>query len=273
MKKVLLYTPIAIILLVSVWLYVIYRSIERFELPHGAVLHVLPASKIFQTHNAIVLCPGGGYNFLERKREGYMWFPFYYFKGYTVALLDYRLPDEDHQSPKIDGSEAIRLMREHAREWGYDENNVGMMGFSAGGHLVSTMMVSDDASVRPDYAVLFYPIISMKKELTHYWAYLHLLGKNPSEELENRYSNELHVSNQTSPAYIVVCSDDKVVDPQNAICFYEEMRANNCSVTLRVYPSGGHGWGYRLTFAHHRQMVKELAAWLKNRQSQITNNN
>ena len=113
----------------------------------------------------------------------------------------------------------------------------------------------------------------MKKELTHYWAYLHLLGKNPSEELENRYSNELHVSNQTSTAYIVVCSDDKVVDPQNAICFYEEMRANNCSVTLRVYPSGGHGWGYRLTFAHHRQMVKELAAWLKNRQSQITNNN
>jgi len=266
MKKVLLYTFAAIILLASAWLFAIYKSFERFDLPHGAVLRVLPASMINQSHSAIVLCPGGGYNFLEKWREGYWWFPFYYFQGYTVALLEYRLPDEDHQAPTIDGSETIRLMREHAKEWGYDK--VGMMGFSAGGHLVSTMMVSDDASVRPDFAVLFYPIVSMKKNLTHYWAYLHLLGENPPEELVERYSNELHVSDQTPPACIVVCSDDKIVDPRNAIRFYKAMRAKNRPVTLRVYPSGGHGWGYRLTFAHHRQMVKDLSEWLENREEQ-----
>ena len=265
MKKILLYTLAVIILLVSVCLFTIYRSIERIELPHGAVLRVLHASRINQTHSAIVLCPGGGYNFLEKWREGYWWFPFYYLQGYTVALLEYRLPDEDHQAPTIDGSEAIRLMKTHAEEWGYDE--VGMMGFSAGGHLVSTMMVCDDASVRPDFAILFYPIVSMKKDLTHYWAYLHLLGENPPEDLVERYSNELHVSEETPPACIVVCSDDKVVDPRNAIRFYKAMRAKNRPVTLRVYPSGGHGWGYRLTFAHHRQMVKDLSEWLDNRKT------
>ena len=270
MKRVLLFVSISILLLVPIGLFAIYNSIVSIRLPHGAVMHVLPALKINQSHSAVIMCPGGGYNYLERWREGYMWFPFYYLQGYTVALLEYRLPDEDHQSPMIDGSEAIRLMREHADEWGYDENNVGMMGFSAGGHLVSTLMVSDDASVRPDYAILFYPIVSMKKELTHYWAYLHLLGEKPSKELEDRYSNELHISNLTPPAYIVVCSDDKIVDPRNAIRFYKGMRAHNRPVTLQVYPSGGHGWGYRLTFAHHRQMVDDLSEWLKNRPSKVS---
>ena len=264
MKKVLIYTLFAILTIVIVGVVFVETLIVRVELPHGAVLYVLPASRINQSHSAIVLCPGGGYNYLDKWREGYMWFPFYYLQGYTVALLEYRLPDEDHQSPATDGSEAIRLMRAHADEWDYDD--VGMMGFSAGGHLVSTMMVCDDASVRPDYAILFYPIVSMKKNLTHYWAFLHLLGENPPEELVERYSNELHVSDQTPPACIVVCSDDKVVDPRNAIRFYKAMRAKNRPVTLRVYPSGGHGWGYRLTFAHHRQMVKDLSEWLENRQ-------
>ena len=143
------------------------------------------------------------------------------------------------------------------------------MGFSAGGHLASTLMVSDKASVRPNFGILFYPVISMKKELAHQGSHDHLLGENASEELENRYSNELHVSDQTPPACIVVCSDDKVVDSQNAMRFYEEMCAKNRPVTLHVYPTGGHGWGYKLTFEHHRQMLDDLEDWLRNRQKTI----
>ena len=140
------------------------------------------------------------------------------------------------------------------------------MGFSAGGHLASTLMVSDKASVRPNFGILFYPVISMKKELTHLGSHNHLLGENASEELENRYSNELHVSDQTPPAYIALSRDDPEVKPQNAIRFYEEMRAKNRPITLHVYPSGGHGWGYKLTFDYHRQMLDDLGNWLRNRQ-------
>ncbi len=263
MKKFFIYASVFLLLAILTSCFVIFKSVVRIELPHGAVMHVLPAARLNRTHSAVILCPGGGYNYLEKRREGYMWFPFYYLQGYTVALLEYRLPDQDHQSPMNDGADAIRLMRKRATDWGYDSNKIGMMGFSAGGHLVSTMMVCDDASVRPDYAILFYPIISMKKDLTHYWAYLHLLGENPTEELENRYSNELHVSDQTPPAFIVVCSDDKIVDPENAKCFYRALKGKHRPVTFHEYPTGGHGWGYRLTFAHHRQMVSDLRKWLK----------
>jgi acetyl esterase/lipase len=164
----------------------------------------------------------------------------------------------------VDGAEAIQLMRTRAEEWNYDKNNVGVMGFSAGGHLASTLMVSDKASVRPDFGILLYPVISMKKELTHQGSHHHLLGENASEELENRYSNELHVSDQTPPAYIAVSNDDKKVNPQNAISFYDEMCAKRRPVQIHVYPSGGHGWGYKLSFPYHRQMLDDLKEWLNN---------
>ena len=258
-----------ILTIIVVGVVVVTTSIVHVQLPHGAVLHVLPASKMNNTHGAVILCPGGGYRYLSKWNEGYWWFPFFHFQGYTVAMLEYRLPNCNHQVPMVDGAEAILLMRTRAEEWNYDKNNVGVMGFSAGGHLASTLMVSDKASVRPNFGILFYPVISMKKELAHQGSHDHLLGENASEELENRYSNELHVSDQTPPACIVVCSDDKVVDSQNAMRFYEEMCAKNRPVTLHVYPTGGHGWGYKLTFEHHRQMLDDLEDWLRNRQKTI----
>ena len=269
MKKV--FTCISVIVftllfVIVVGAIVVMKSVIHVQLPHGAILHVLPASKNNHTHGAVILCPGGGYHHKGKWYEGYWWFPFFYRQGYTVALLEYRLPNQDHQVPMVDGAEAIQLMRVRGREWNYDRNNVGVMGFSAGGHLASTLMVSGMASIRPDFGILFYPVISMGKELAHQGSHDHLLGDNASEELEKRYSNELHVSSQTPPACIVVCSDDKVVDPRNAMRFYEEMRAKNCPVTLHVYPKGGHGWGYKLTFEYHRQMLDDLEGWLRNRQ-------
>lgn len=266
MKKVLIYTSIIIFAIIVVSVIVVKTSIVRVELPHGAVLYVLPAPKDNQTNGAVILFPGGGYGRVKKSYEGYWWFPFYHCMGYAVAVLDYGLPNHDYHVPIVDGADAIKLMRMRAEEWNFDENNVGVMGFSAGGHLASTLMVSDSASVRPDFGVLFYPVISMKKELTHKYSHDHLLGENASEELESRYSNELHISAQTPPAYIALSSDDSEVKPQNSISFYEEMRAMNRPVTLHMYPSGGHGWGYRLSFPHHNQMLDDLKEWLMNRQ-------
>ena len=265
MKKVVIFTSIIILTIIVAGVIIVKTSIVCVELPHGAVLHVLPAPNDNQTHGAVILFPGGGYGKVSNSFEGYWWFPFYYFHGYTVAVLNYRLPNHDHQIPMIDGAEAVQLMRTRAEEWNYDKNNVGVMGFSAGGHLASTLMVSDSVSVRPDFGILFYPVISMKKGLTHKDSHDHLLGENVIEELESLYSNELHITAQTPPTYIALSKDDSVVKPQNSIRFYEEMCAKNRPVTFHVYPSGGHGWGYRFSFPHHRQMLFDLEAWLRNR--------
>ena len=269
MKKFLVYTSItvlALLLVVIVGILVIQKSIIHVRLPHGAVLHVLPYHRNNQIDGAVIICPGGAYRYLSVLHEGYWWFPFYYMRGYTPAMLEYRMPKQDSQTPIVDGSEAVRMMREHAKEWHFEENNVGIMGFSAGGHLASTMLVTDNDAVRPDFGILFYPVVSMKKELTHRETHNHLLGENASEELEIKYSSELHVTDKTPPTYLVHSSDDKAVSIQNSIRFRDEMCAKNRPVTLHVYSSGGHGWGCKLTFPHHRQMMNDLDDWLSKRQ-------
>lgn len=268
MKKILLFLSITILIIlivIIVGVLTVNKSIIHIQLPHRAVLHVLPASKDNHTRSAIIICPGGGYGYLERWREGYMWFPFFHLRGYTVAMLEYKMPKLNHRSPKTDGADAIRLMRQHAAEWNYDANSVGIMGFSAGGHVASTLIVSNDSLSRPDFGILFYPVISMKKELTHKGSHDHLLGENASEQLENQYSNELHVSSNTPPVYIVVSSNDVKVNPENSLHFYDAMRAKDRPVTLHVYPSFAHGWGYQLTFDHHNEMLEDLADWLNKR--------
>ena len=237
MKKVLIYLSVIILTLlfvVVVGVLVVKESVIHVKLPHGAVLHVLPYHRNNHADGAVIICPGGGYSFLAK---------------YC-------------QSPMIDGAEAVLMMRHHAKKWHFDENNVGIMGFSAGGHLASTIIVTDIDSVRPNFGILFYSVISMKKELTHMRTHNNLLGEDASEELDTQFSNELHITDKTPPTFLAHSSDDKKVIPQNSIRFYEEMRAKNRPVILHLYPSGGHGWGYKLTFDYHRQMLDDLAEWL-----------
>ena len=270
-KKIVIYTAVILILIIITGVVVVGKSIVHVQLPHGAMLHILPGPKNYLSRGAVILCPGGGYRYLEKWNEGYWWFPFFYRQGFTVALLEYRMPNHDCQSPMIDGTEAVRMMRLHAKEWHFDKDNVGIMGFSAGGHLASTIIVTDIDSVRPNFGILFYSVISMKKELTHMRTHNNLLGIDASEELEAQYSNELHISDKTPPTFLAHSSDDKKVIPQNSIRFHDEMLAHNRPVSLHLYPSGGHGWGYKLTFAHHRQMLDDLAEWLSCRRSQNNN--
>ena len=264
MKKVLLYIFLTLFILTIIGVIAVVNSVIHVHLPHGAVMHVLPALGLNQKNMGIIMCPGGGYHYTDSWDEGYFWFPYFYVRGYTVALLEYRMPHFDPQSPSTDGADAVRMMRQHADEWHFDAHHVGMMGFSAGGHLASSLLVTDNDAVRPDFGILFYPVISMKKELTHEGSHYHLLGDKAPRELELKYSNELHVSKKMPPTFIALSSDDKKVKPENSIRFYEAMRAKHRPVTLHVYPTGGHGWGHRRSFKYHSQMLDDLSDWLNN---------
>lgn len=271
MKKFLLVTSIILLLLMLVMalcVIIVKESIIHVQLPHGAVLHVLPHHRDNGAEGAVILCPGGGYSYLEKWYEGYYWFPYFYLRGYTPAMLEYRMPKHNYNIPMIDGSEAIQMMRKHAEEWHFKKNNVGIVGFSAGGHLASSMMVMDNDSIRPNFGILFYSVISMKKELTHIDSHNQLLGEDASEQIENQFSNELHVSENTSPAFIAVANDDKAVSPRSSVLFRDAMRAKNRPVELHVYPSGGHGWASHLTAKYRRQVLEDLAEWLSNRQQE-----
>ena len=261
MKRVL-YTLVTLLILISVCVIVVVNSIIHIQLQHGAMLHILPTFYKNQTDGAVVICPGGGYSYLEKWYEGYSWFPFFYLRGYVPAILEYRMPKSNYNIPMTDGAEAIQMMRKCAGKWHFDGNNVGIVGFSAGGHLASTMMVTTNDSVRPDFGILFYPVISMKKELTHIDSHNQLLGKDASRQLEDQFSNELQVSEKTPPVFIAVASDDACVNPQNSILFSEKMQAKYRCAELHIYPSGGHGFVCHLKSEYRGQVLNDLANWL-----------
>ena len=245
--------------------FYIRSSIVEVKLSHGATMNVVLASKSNNKHRAVIILPGGGYSSLAKGREGYMWIPFFHKQGYTVAVLEYRMPHQNYKVPYNDAADAIRFMREYAKRWNYAGDSIGIMGFSAGGHLASTMIVSKKDSIRPNFAILFYPVISMRKDLTHMDSHDNLLGKDASEELEMQLSNELHVSDNTPSTFIALSSDDELVDPQNSILFYKVMRAKGCEVSLHEYPSGGHGWSNNRSFKYHERMIRDLKGWLDER--------
>lgn len=261
-KKMLICSSVTFLILTSVGIIAVWKSVIHIQLPHGAILHVMLGLRNNHANGAVVICPGGGYCYLSKWREGYLWFPYFFLQGYTPALLEYRLPRHNYLRPKTDGVEAIQIMRKFANEWHFNENNVGIVGFSAGGHLASTIMLIDNDIVRPNFGILFYPVISMKKELTHIGSHDQLLGKDASEKLERQLSNELHVTEKTPPVFIAVASDDKAVNPQNSILFHDEMRIKNRPASLYVYPSGGHCFVCRFRSEYRRQVLDDLSNWL-----------
>ena len=209
---------------------------------------------------AIVTCPGGGYVRLATAHEGHDMAAWFNAQGITFAVLKYRMPNTHHDVPLSDALQAIRIMKQHAEEWGY--NKVGIMGSSAGGHLASTAATHFTEDSRPDFQILFYPVVSMVNP-THQGSKDNLLGKTPSQEMLNLYSNEKQVTPQTPPAFIMHSSDDKAVPVSNSIDYYTALVKNGVSVSLHIYPIGGHGWGFRDNFIYKRQWTGELEKWLR----------
>lgn len=232
------------------------------------------------TGQAVIVCPGGGYGGLAYDWEGTDFAGWLNSHGIAAIILSYRLPvdgDIARQKwlgPLLDAQRAIRLTRAHAADWGINPAKVGIMGFSAGGHLASTAGTHLDAgnpetpdsidrfSSRPDFMILVYPVISMRKETTHGDSRLNLLGENPSDELVRRYSNELQVTAETPPTFLVHAGDDNAVPVSNSLLFYNALIARQVPAELHLYPQGGHGFAFALQQGRLQDWTQLCARWL-----------
>lgn len=207
----------------------------------------------------IVVCPGGGYSALSNVGLGSAkWLNKY---GISTAALHYRLPKGRSEVPLKDAEQAIRIIRNHSKEWKVDE--VGIMGTSAGGHLagtVSTLYSSEDT--RPDFQILYYPVITMDKSFTHAGSRHELIGDNPSKELEDRFSCEKQVKADNPRAFIVVSSTDLIVPVKNSLVYGQALVDKGVPVSLHIYPYGKHGFGYNRDFKDGDAIYNEVINWI-----------
>jgi acetyl esterase/lipase len=220
-------------------------------------LTVFRAAKEKANGTAVIICPGGGYARLAIDHEGYDVAKRLNEMGVTAFVLKYRLPNDQSQpdksiAPLMDAQQSIRLVRQRAAEFNINPTRIGLMGFSAGGHLASTAgthflkPAGDDKSnisVRPDFLMLLYPVISFSDSLMHAGSRNNLIGNTPSAEQTKLYSNELQVSTQTPPTFLVHAADDKTVKVQNSLRFYEACVRHKVPAEMHLYPQGGHGFG------------------------------
>lgn len=214
---------------------------------------------------AVVDCPGGGYSHLALDHEGHLWAEFFNKQGIAFFVLKYRMPHGDRSIPMEDAYKAMRTVRDSASVWHINRENVGIMGFSAGGHLASTVSTHADSLARPNFSILFYPVISMDERVTHKGSCVNFLGEQriTNPKLVQEYSNDKAVDKDTPRAIILMANDDKAVPPvTNGVAYYSAMRNNDKECSMFIYPSGGHGFGFRDTWAFHDQMLSDLTCWL-----------
>lgn len=251
--------------------------ITNVQTPDIAVF--LP-SKGNATGQAVVICPGGGYRFLAYDKEGTDIAKWLNSKGIAGIVLKYRLPISKsniipYKTPLLDAQRAIRLTRHHAEEWNIKADEIGIMGFSAGGHLASTAGTHfntgdttasdpvDCLSSRPDFMILIYPVITMNEAFTHMGSRTALLGENPDPELVQTYSNELQVKDDTPPTFIVHAGDDGAVPVENSLVFYQALKNKNIPSELHIYPEGGHGFSLAIGSSYLDTWPDRCADWLK----------
>lgn len=243
---------------------------RNFTLPlsdgQGSSMEVFLPDSAHSTGRMIVICPGGGYVHLAIEHEGRDWAPFFNEKGIACAVVKYRMPEGNPQVPADDAEAAIAKAREHAAEWQLNPKDIGIMGFSAGGHLASTVATKAAPASRPNFQILFYPVITMEHGDRHDGSRRSLLGNRADEpDVLRRFSCENTVNSDTPPAILLLSGDDTVVPPAgNAVAYYKALHAHHVRTTLHIYPTGGHGWGMRNSFAHHAQMLTDLSYWLEN---------
>ena len=210
------------------------------------------------TGKVVLMCPGGGYRHLGVQNEGYSFVPWYNDLGVDVAVLQYRMPYGHPEVPLSDVHRSMRILRER-----FPSSLVGIQGFSAGGHLASMAATHyTDSITRPDFQILFYPVIAVSGPNAHVGSSQRLLGENPSDEMLSLYNNHLQVTPDTPAAFIVHSSDDSIVPVANSIDYYNALVANHVPASLHIYPFGDHGWGFAKGFAFFPMWTAELALWL-----------
>ena len=220
---------------------------------------------------AIVGVPGGGYSMLSNTHEGYLASEWLNKRGISYFVVNYRLPHGDRTLPMGDVQKGIRIVRDSAAVWNIHPRDVGIMGFSAGGHLASVISTHSDYEVRPDFTILFYPVISMDEKVTHKYSCLNFLGKEgqKDKELVRRFSTQNAVKRHlTPPALIISANDDRLVPfVTNGLAYYTAMRKAGNECTMHVYPTGDHGFGFGHWFKYHDQLLADLGVWLDNLQT------
>jgi acetyl esterase/lipase len=229
--------------------------------------------KVKASGAAVIICPGGGYSVIVYQGEGIGTAKEFAKNGVTAFVLKYRLPDDSTMVDKKTGplqdlQQALKVVRENAAKWGVDPNKVGVAGFSAGGHLAATGAThfakayienANGTNLRPDFQVLVYPVISMQDSLTHKDSRRKLLGSQPTKEIVDLFSNEMQVTKETPPAYLTHAADDKVVDVDNTIAYFEKLRHLKVDAEMHIYPKGGHGFIFR-----QKGWMEPLLLWMKN---------
>ncbi|BDB54074.1 beta-xylanase [Flavobacterium ammoniigenes] len=224
--------------------------------------------------SAVLIFPGGGYSHLAMHKEGKKVALWLNTLGITAFVLKYRLPTDRVMKDKTigplqDAQEAIRMIRRNAKEWNIDPAKIGVLGFSAGGHLASTLAThyldkvydADTISARPDFSILIYPVISMEEGITHNGSKVNLLGANAVKELVDKYSNEKQIDANTPKTFLIHASDDKVVPVENSIQYYMNLKKFNVPVEMHLYENGGHGFGLG-TKGTHTEWPKACEKWL-----------
>ena len=243
----------------------------RYSNTTEAVLYIYEADEEKATGQSIVICPGGGYWLVAIGHEGHDFGKWLAENGVTAAVLMYRMPNHRPEVPLEDAAEALRYMKEEYAP-AHGITSVGIMGFSAGGHLAASTAVgalefngdkSHRASLRPDFAVLFYPVITGDALYAHKGSFDNLLGSDRTAELTDRYSAEKLVSATTPPTFMALSDDDGGVPPANSIRFYNALKEHKRPASIHIYPSGGHGWGFRDSFKYKSQWQQSLLEWLE----------
>lgn len=242
-------------------------------------LDMYPAPAESATGTAVVICPGGGYGGLAIAHEGAAVAKWLNDLGITAFVLKYRLPNDAIMKDKSigplqDAQKAMRIVRLHAKEWNIDPAKIGIMGFSAGGHLASTLSThfnekvydaDNSISARPDFSLLIYPVISMTAGTTHSGSRVNLLGDNPSSTQVKHFSNELQVNGQTPPAFLIHSIDDEAVPVQNSIAYSLALQQHHVPCELHIYQSGGHGYGLGRSENTESTWPESCRRWLKAR--------
>jgi acetyl esterase/lipase len=249
------------------------QSTSQVSIP---TLSIFFTKEIKQNQTAVIILPGGGYSHLAIDKEGTKVAEWLNSLGIVAFVLKYRLPSDlimtnKTVGPLQDAQEAMRIVRLNAAKWNIDPNKIGIMGFSAGGHLASTLSThydervyetSSKVSARPDFSLLIYPVVSMENDITHKGSQTSLLGNNPTQDLINSFSNEKMVSAQTPPAFIIHATDDTVVLPENSINYYLALKKNGVTSELHLYESGGHGFGLGVKDTS-KFWTRDCEEWLK----------
>ncbi|MCL6217533.1 alpha/beta hydrolase [Zunongwangia pacifica] len=260
-----------------------YQEAQKFDGDHLIGVSKVKEPKLYaymakgdSLRSAVIIFPGGGYSHLAIDKEGFKLAEWLVSKGISAFVLKYRLPDDhimENKSvvPLMDAQRAVRLLRGNAEKWNLDPDKIGIMGFSAGGHLAASLSTHFNEKVypeaikesaRPDFSILVYPVVSLTNEITHLGSRERLLGKTPSEELVEYFSNETQVSENTPPTFLVHAMDDHAVPVENSLKYLKALKENKVPTEIHIFENGGHGFGMGRQLTNNT-WTTSLLNWLK----------